>query len=135
MLTDDISPKSTYFPATVWLTVFTGNGGKLGQTTNDCWRGGPNGRFAAKVLSLSGTGTEAPAVIDMFKIGKHGVAKVATKDGAIKVGLLCEVAGEELAFRPGKVPPEAKKVVVLCEGLDCGVGTPPEAACSSMVTE
>ena len=70
--------------ATIWLTVFAGIGEKPEPTTNGCWSSGPDGRFAAKVLSLSGTGTEAPAVI---KIGERGVAKVATKDGTEKLGL------------------------------------------------
>ena len=89
MLTDSKSPKSTYLPATIWLTVFAGIGEKPGPTTNGCWSSGPEGRFAANVLSLSGTGTEAPAVIDVLKIGERGVAKVATKDGTVKLGLPC----------------------------------------------
>ena len=64
-------------------------GEKLGPTTNSCWSSGPDGRFAAKVLSLSGTGTEAPAVIEVLKISERGVAKVATKDGTVKLGLPC----------------------------------------------
>ena len=60
---------------------------KQGPTTNGCWSSGPDGRLAAKELSLSGTGTEAPAVIKVLKIGKRRIAKVATKDGTVKLGL------------------------------------------------
>ena len=54
---------------------------KQGPTTNGCWSSGPDGRLAAKELSLSSTGTEAPAVIEVLKIGEHRVAKVAVKLG------------------------------------------------------
>ena len=127
MLTESKSPKSTYLPTTIWLTVFAGIGEKPGPTTNGCWRSGPDGKFAAKVLLLSGTGTEAPAVIDVLKICERGVAKVAIKDGTGKLGLPCVVEG-------GKVPPEAKKDAVCCDRLGGGAGTPPEAACGSMLT-
>ena len=60
---------------------------KQGPTTNGCWSSSPDGRLAAKELSLSGTGTEAPAVIEVLKIGKRRIAKVATKDGTVKLGL------------------------------------------------
>ena len=60
---------------------------KRGPTTNGCWSSGPNCRLAAKELSLSGTGTEAPDVIEVLKIGERKVAKVATKDGTVKLGL------------------------------------------------
>ena len=135
MLTDSKSPKSTYLPATIWLTVFAGIGEKPGPTTNGCWSSGPDGRFAAKVLSLSGTGTEAPAVIDVLKIGERGVAKVATKDGTIKLGLPCVAEGEDIACCCGKAPPEAKKVAVCCDKLGDGAGTLPKAACGSTLSE
>ena len=60
---------------------------------------------------LSGTGTEAPAVIDVLKIGERGVAKVATKDGT-KLGLPCVAEGEDIACCCRKAPPEARKVAV-----------------------
>ena len=135
MLTDSKSPKSTYLPATIWLTVFAGIGEKPGPTTNGCWSSGPDGRFAAKVLSLSGTGTEAPAVIDVLKIGERGVAKVATKDGTVKLGLPCVAEGEDIACCSGKAPPEARKVAVCCDKLGDGAGTPPKAACGSTLSE
>ena len=135
MLTDSKSPKSTYLPATIWVTVFAGIGEKLGPTTNGCWSSGPNGRLAAKELLLSGTGTEAPAVVDVLKIGQRGVAKVATKDGTVKLGLPCVAEGEDIACCSGKAPPEAKKVAVCCDKLDDGAVTPPEAACSSTLSE
>ena len=87
MLTDSKSPKSTYLLATIWLTVFAGIGEKLGPTTNGCWSSGPDGRLAAKELSLSGTGTETPAVIEVLKVSECGVVKVATKDGTVKLGV------------------------------------------------
>ena len=124
MLTDSKSPKSTYLPATIWLTVFAGIGKKLGPTTNGCWSSGPDGRFAAKVLSLSGTGTEAPAVIDVLKIGERGVAKVATKDGTVKLCPPCVAEGEDIACCSGKAPPEAKKVAVCCNKLGDGAERP-----------
>ena len=68
-----------------------------------------------------------PAVIDVVKIGERGVAKVAIKDGTVKLGLPCEVEG-------GKAPPEAKKDTVCCDRLGGGTGTPPEAACGCMLT-
>ena len=74
--TESKSPKSMYLPAIIWLTVFAGIGEKPGPTTSGCWSRGPDGRFAAKMLSLSGTETEAPAVIDVLKISDYGVAKV-----------------------------------------------------------
>ena len=135
MLTDSKSPKSTYLPATIWLTVFAGIGEKPGPTTNGCWSSGPDGRFAAKVLSLSGTRTEAPAVIDVLKIGERGVAKVATKDGAVKLGLPCVAEDDDIACCSGKASPEAKKVAVCCDKLDDGAVTPTEAACSSTLSE
>ena len=82
-----------YLPATILLIIFAGIGEKLGPTTNGCWSSGPDGKFAAKVLSLNGTGTEAPAMIDVLKIGERGVAKVATKDGTVKLGLPGMVEG------------------------------------------
>ena len=88
MLTDGKSPKSTYLPATIWLTVFAGIGEKPGPTTNGCWSSSPDGRLVTKELSLSGTGTEAPAVIEVLKISECGVVKVATKDGTVKLGVL-----------------------------------------------
>ena len=97
MLTESKFPKSTYLPATIWLTVFAGIGEKPGPTTNGCWSRGPDGRFAAKVLSLSGTETEAPAMIDVLKISECGVAKVATKDGTVKLGPPCMVEVEDIA--------------------------------------
>ena len=97
MLTDSKSPKSTYLPATIWLTVFSKTGEKRGPTTNFCWSSGPDGRFAAKVLSLSGPSTEAPAVIDVLKIGERRVVKVATKHGTVKLGLPCVAEGEDIA--------------------------------------
>ena len=124
-----------FLPATIWLTVFAGTGEKPGPTTNSCWSSGPDGRFAAKVLSLSGTGTEAPAVIDVLKIGERGVAKVATKDGTEKLGLPCVAEGEDIACCSGKAPPEAKKVAICRDKLGDGAGTPPEAACSSTLSE
>ena len=134
-MTDSKSTKSTYLPATIWLTVFAGIGEKPGPATNGCWSTGPDGRFAAKVLSLSGTGTEAPAVIDVLKIGECGVAKVATKDGTIKLGLPCVAEGEDIACCYRKAPPEARKVAVCCEKLGDGAGTPPKAACGSTLSE
>ena len=131
MLTDSKSPKSMYLPATIWLTVFAGIGEKPGPTTNGCWSSGPEGRFAANVLSLSGTGTEAPAVIDVLKIGERGVAKVATKDGTVKLGLPCVAEGEDIACCTGKAPPEARKVAVCCDKLGDGAGMPPKTACGS----
>lgn len=44
--------------------------------------------MATKELSLNGTGTEVPAVIEVLKIGECGVANVATKEGTVKIGLL-----------------------------------------------
>ena len=78
MLTDSKSPKSTYLQllATIWLTVSTG-----------CWSSGRDGTLATKELSLSGTGTETPTVIEVLKIGERRVLKVATKDGTVKLGL------------------------------------------------
>ena len=87
------------------------------------------------MLSLSGTWTEAPAVIDVLKIGGRGVAKVATKDGTVKLGLPCVAEGEDIARCSGKAPQEAKKVAVCCDKLDDGAVTPPEAACSSTLSE
>ena len=43
--------------------------------------------------------------------------------------------GEDIACCSRKVPPEAKKVAVCCDKLGNGAGTPPEAACSSALTE
>ena len=71
----------------MWLTVFPGIGEKPGPTTNGCWSSGPDGTLATKELLLSGTRTEVPAVIQVLKIGERGVAKVATKDGTVKLGL------------------------------------------------
>ena len=87
MLTDSKSPKPTYLPATIWLTVFGGIGEKLGPTTNGCWSSSPDGRLATKELLLSRTGTEAPTVIKVLKIGERRVANVATKDGTVRLGL------------------------------------------------
>ena len=86
------------------------------------------------MLLLSGTGTEAPAVIDMLKIGKRRVVKVATQDGTVKLGLPCMVEGGDIACCSGKASPEARKVAVCWDRLRGGAGTPPEAACSSMLT-
>ena len=96
---------------------------------------GPNGRFAAKVLSLSGTGTEAPAAIDMLKIGAHRVAKLATKDGTVKFGLPCVAEGEDIACCSGKAPPEARKVAVCCDKLGDWGGMPPRTACGSTLSK
>ena len=76
------------------------------------------------MLSLSGTVTEVPAVIDVLKIGEGRVAKVV-----VKLGLPCEVEG-------GKVPPGSKKDAVCCDRLGGGgsAGMPPEAACGCMLT-
>ena len=71
----------------------------------------------------------------MLKIGKCGVAKVATKDGRVKLGLPCMAESEDIACCSGEAPPEAKKVAVCCDRLGDGAGTPPEAACSSTLTE
>lgn len=95
----------------------------------------PDGRFTAKVLSLNGNGTEAPVAIDVLKIGEHGVVKVATKDGAVKLGLPCVVEGKGIACCSRKESPEAKKVAVCRRRLGDEVGMPPEAACSSMLIE
>ena len=73
------------------------------------------------MLLLSGTKTEGgPAAIDVLKIGKHWVAKVATKDGAVKLDLPCVVEGADIACCCGKVPPEAKKVAVYWDKLGDG---------------
>ena len=87
------------------------------------------------MLLLSGTGTEAPAVIDVLKIGERGVAKVATKGGTIKLGLPCVAEGEDIACGSGKAPPEARKVAVCCDKLGDGAGTPPKVACGSTLSE
>ena len=74
-------------------------------------------------------------MIEVLKIGERRVAKVATKDGTVKLGLPCVAEGEDIACCSGKAPPEAKKVAVCCDKLGDGAGTPPEAACSSTLTE
>ena len=51
---------------------------------NDCWSRGPKGKLATKELSLNGTGTELPTLMEGLKSGEHGVANVATKDGTVK---------------------------------------------------
>ena len=76
------------------------------------------------MLLLSGTGTEAPAVIDVLKIGERGVAKVATKDGTVKLCPPCVAEGEDIACCSGKAPPEAKKVAVCCNKLGDGAERP-----------
>ena len=43
--------------------------------------------------------------------------------------------GEDIACCSRKAPPKAKKVAVCCDKLGNGAGTPPEAACSSTLTE
>ena len=43
--------------------------------------------------------------------------------------------GKDIACCAGKVPPEAKKVAVCLDKLGDGVGTPPEAVCSSTLIE
>ena len=44
--------------------------------------------MATKELSLNSTGTEAPTMIEVLKIGEHWVGNVATiKDGTVKLGL------------------------------------------------
>lgn len=75
-----------------------------------------NSRFAAKVLSLSGTETEVPVTMDMLKICKCGAAKVAINCLVI-FGLCCVAKGEDIAHCSGKVPPETKKVAVCCDKL------------------
>ena len=70
MLTVSKSPKSTYLPATMWLTVFTRIGEKPGPNTNDCWSSSPKSTLATKELSLSNTGTEAPAKNGTVKLAK-----------------------------------------------------------------
>ena len=135
MLTDSKSPKPTYLPATIWLTVFGGIGEKLGPTTNGCWSSSPDGRLATKELLLSRTGTEAPAVIKVLKIGERRVANVATKDGTVRLGLPWVAEGKDIACCSGKAPPEAKKVAVYWDKLGDGAGTPLEAACNSTLIE
>ena len=106
VLTESNCPKSMHLPTTIWRTVFPGIDEKPGPTTNDCWSNGPNGRFAVKVLSLSGTKTEGgPAAINVLKIGERRVTKVGTNDGAVKLGLPCVVEGEDIAYCSGKAPP------------------------------
>ena len=87
------------------------------------------------MLLLSGTGTEAPATIDVLKIGEHRVAKVPTKNDTVNLGLPCVAEGEDITCCSGRALPEAKKVGVCCDRLSDGTGTPPEAACSSTLTE
>lgn len=76
-----------------------------------------NSRFAAKVLSLSGTETEVPFAMDVLKIGKCGAAKVAIKDCTVILGLCCVAEGDDIAHCSGKVPPETKKVALCCDKL------------------
>ena len=60
---------------------------KPGPTTNGFWRSGPDGMLATTEISLSVTETGAPAEIEVLKIGERRVAKVATTDGTVKLGL------------------------------------------------
>ena len=126
MLTDNKSPKSTYFPATIWLIVFTRIGKKLGPTTKGCWSSSPEGKLATKELSLNGTGTEVPAVFEVLKISECGVANVVTKEGTVKLGLLWDAEGEGIGHCSWKRPPEAKNVAVCWDKLGDWSGTPPE---------
>ena len=75
-------------------------------------------------LLLSGTGTEVSAVIELLKIGERRVAKVASKDGTVKLGLPWVAEGKVIACCSGKAPPEAEKVAVCWDKLGNGVGTP-----------
>lgn len=107
-------------------------GEKPGPTTNGCLSGGPNSKLATKELLLNGTGTEAPTVIEVLKIGECGVGKVAPKDGTMQLGLPWDADGKVIACEPGKAPPEARNVAVCWDKLGDG-GMPPEAdGCASL---
>ena len=125
-LTGNKSPKSTYLPATIWLIVFARIGKKPGPTTKGCWSSGPEGKLATKELSLNGTGTEVPAVIEVLNISECGVANVATKEGTVKLGLLWDDEGESIGCCSWKRPPEAKNVAVCWDKLGDWAGTPQE---------
>ena len=106
LLTENRSHKSTYLPATIWPSVFAGMGEKLGPTMNSCWSSRPEGKLATKELSLNGTGTEAPTMIEVLKIGEHGVGNVATiKDGTVKLGLPWVAEGKGISCCSWKAPP------------------------------
>ena len=124
LLTDNRSHKSTYLPATIWLSVFAKIGEKLGPTMNGCWSSSPEGKLATKELSLNGTGTEAPTMIEALKIGEHRVGNVATiKDGTVKLSLPWVAEGKGISCCSWKAPPpphptpEAKKVSICWDKL------------------
>ena len=106
LLTENRSHKSTYLPATIWLSVFARMGEKLGPTMNGCWRSSPEGKLATKELSLNSTGTEAPTMIEVLKIGEHWVGNVATiKDGTVKLGLPWVAEGKGISCCSWKATP------------------------------
>ena len=123
LLMDNRSHKSTYLPATIWLSVFARIGEKLGPTMNGCWSSSPEGKLATKEPSLNGTGTEAPTMIEVLKIGEHRVGNVATiKDGTVKWGLPSVTEGKGISCCSWKAPPchpipEAKNVSICWDKL------------------
>lgn len=96
---------------------------KLGPTMNGCWSSSPEGKLATKEPSLNGTGTEAPTMIEVLKIGEHRVGNVATiKDGTVKWGLPSVTEGKGISCCSWKAPPcrpipEAKNVSICWDKL------------------